>query len=539
MTNANFREVALGEIAPSPMNPRKDFAGEKFAELVESIKQKGVIEPIIIRPVNGKKPFEIVAGERRFKASIEAGLQEIPAIIRELSDDEAYDFMLIENLQRQDLTEREEAESFKAYVGRHGKDAVKDLAEKTGIRPAYIRGRLAVLALPKDVLEAWANGTIRFGHCQQLLRISDKAEQLRFFKRTLQDEMSVSGLKNWIDRQQILLSAALFPSAKECHGCRDNSQVQEDLFGLGAGKPACLDPGCFKEKQAAWLKANWEKSTFKKSHKTNGFAFDQDLGYSAKEAFGKYEWSKKPAQKCFACENFVTLIEVNGKVNEKQACLKPACYRDVGREKTAVKKPANPGGARASWHGEYFRDQFFCKRIPEELAKLEAEGKDKFWYLLLAVAIHGNKMEFRNGHDYSGWILKKPAEEARKTLLELVRNVVLSGQHVGPSSYNGFGTKGRRLVAEFLGIDLAKEYAVDEEYLQKKTKAEIIKFIRDFKLLDDPKIHARREKEKRFRVAADNIETLKKADLVDLILKSGIDLVGMVPDEVLKAGAKP
>src|SRR3989304_3191232 len=120
MTRKNaseFLETPLEELSSNPRNPRKGFTGPKFDELLASIKEKGVIEPIIVRTKKAGG-YEVVAGERRLRASSQAGLQTIPAIVRELTDEQAFDFMLIENLQREDLTEAEEAQSFQSYVGR-------------------------------------------------------------------------------------------------------------------------------------------------------------------------------------------------------------------------------------------------------------------------------------------------------------------------------------------------------------------------------------------------------------------------------------
>src|SRR4030042_6681013 len=151
-----FLELPLVEIGSTPRNPRKGFAGPKFDELVASVKEKGVIEPIIVRPVSlaGMK-YQIVAGERRFRAAEKASHETIPAIIRQLDDGQAFDFMLIENLQREDLTAFEEAEGFRLYVGRHGEKGVAELAEKTGISARYVRRRLAVLGRPATILAAW------------------------------------------------------------------------------------------------------------------------------------------------------------------------------------------------------------------------------------------------------------------------------------------------------------------------------------------------------------------------------------------------
>ena len=130
-------QIPLCQIVSSPNNPRKSFAGEKFNDLVESIRTKGVIEPIIVRPeITGNEGgnFEIVAGERRYRATIliskDPVKDTIPAMVRELTNEEAFDFMLIENLQRENLTPLEEAESFKTYVIVRGLESGVNLVGK-------------------------------------------------------------------------------------------------------------------------------------------------------------------------------------------------------------------------------------------------------------------------------------------------------------------------------------------------------------------------------------------------------------------------
>ena len=117
MTTQTYQEISLSEIKVNPRNPRKGFEGQKFDQLVASIREKGVIEPIVVRRKG--KGFEIVAGERRFRAQCQVNPESsIAAVVRELSEDEAFEFMIIENLQREDLTEMEEAQSFllKAFL---------------------------------------------------------------------------------------------------------------------------------------------------------------------------------------------------------------------------------------------------------------------------------------------------------------------------------------------------------------------------------------------------------------------------------------
>ena len=529
MKTTDFREIKLGEIAPSPMNPRKGFTGDKFAELVASIKQKGVIEPIIIRPVKARGvPYEIVVGERRFRASCDADLETIPAIVRELTDDEAYDFMLVENLQREDLTEREEAASFKAYVGRHGKESEKDLAEKTGIRPGYIRSRVRVLELPAKVLKAWDDGKLVFGHLQQLLRLPDEEAlegMIKWVFQQLQWEhgLTVKDLARQIDEEAPAIGGAFFKAAESCQACPSNSAVQKELFGVETKGARCLNSKCFKNRQVEWLSANWKTTAIAKKAGTNSFRFEGDLDYSDFNRFGDYRG--KPGKKCAGCENFISIIELSGKVEHEQACVgDKGCYRAITNPKSAKGRETgerDPEAPRATWHGEFFRDVFLSKRIPEVLAGVDPEDP-KIKALLLVCAVHGNQsvLDTRN---LSAGLLAKSTSELQKAFKAVVEKVVLSGQHVGTTEYNGFGTKGRQLVGKYLGIDLEKEFAVDADYLDKKTKAEIIAFGKKFKLFD-----------KNVDVAK-----LKKSDLVKVVLAHGEKLVGLVPNEILKEAKKP
>lgn len=182
MQKQDFQEIALSNILPSPWNPRKTFKGPEFNELVDSIREQGVIQPVLVRPIEGKDvPYELVFGERRLKASIVVSKKNggpekstIPALIRELNDDQAFELTTIENLQREDLNELEEAQGFKMFADRKGEEALPELAERTGKDIRYIRRRLAVLTLPKKVLKSWQNGDLRYGHLQQLLRLGNK-----------------------------------------------------------------------------------------------------------------------------------------------------------------------------------------------------------------------------------------------------------------------------------------------------------------------------------------------------------------------------
>jgi ParB family transcriptional regulator, chromosome partitioning protein len=565
MTDINFREIPLSEISPNPKNPRKAFTGPKFDELVASIKEKGVIEPIIVRPVNGKKaPFEIVAGERRFKALSQiaaensgAGQVAIPAIVRKLTDDEAYDFMLIENLQREDLTEREEAESFKAYVARHGEESLPALAEKTGIRPGYIRGRLKVLELPAKVLKLWEKGELAFGHLQQLLRIvsareKERDELIRWLLQQLKWErtVSVKELASHIDDMAPALGGAFFKTSEICSSCSENSTVQRDLFDIEAKGGHCLNATCFKKRQADWLTENWKTTAIAKKAGTNGFKFSDDVR-AHRNINSFYNWlgatAHQPGAKCKSCQSFITVLEISGKVDEEKACAgDKSCYNAVTSDRSAKEKKTgerDPEAPRASWHGTYFRDVFFRKRIHEKIAEADPKAPE-LEVLKLFCLIKSNRdareavakeLKIRDGYMTShasldNAILALATDKAAALLPVAIEAGLLEGQVSISEAEGGLGVGGRsrRGAAELLGVDLAKEFSVSEDYLAKKTKAEILAFIRTFK------IYAEAKQLMKVCHAGMDPEKLKKSELIELILKSGVDLVGKVPAEILK-----
>jgi ParB/RepB/Spo0J family partition protein len=556
-----FKEIPLTDIVPSPLNPRRSFSGDKFDELCASIKQKGVIEPIIVREIPSKKGipghYEIVAGERRFKASCAVKLETIPAIVRELSDDEAYDdFMLVENLQRDDLTELEEATSFKAWTGRHGEGAVKDLAEKVGIRPGYIRGRIEVLSLPKKILAAWEKGELAYGHLAQILRIPDERARLEVFAEVMREGYSVAKLRAEIDDDVVPLAAALFNTAK-CASCPSNSTVQKTLFDIEAsGKAVCMKSSCFAGKQGGWLNEHWPETDLAKSTKTPGFIFADEWGrrgYNRQNEFGSYR-GNTTAKKCFSCINLRTIIELTGERDKYRGpivCLGDrACFLKVcnageaaarATTQAAKKKAVAAGNApRVSWHGEYFRNRFFKKRVPEILKGLQAENEKAKTVLLMCLAhanqearsvlrkVLGLKDEFGADKNLFSKFLALPYEKIEPIFRDAVKAMFIEGQDVG--DWSGLGSTNRRLIADFLGVDLAKEFSVDEEYLAKKTKNELLAFGKKSGVFADPKV-IKYLAEKMKGLAP---EKLKKSELIDVFLKSGVDLVGKVPAEILK-----
>lgn len=551
-----FKEIPIAEVQASGRNPRigKD---RQIEALTNSIKEKGVLEPIIVRPVDYPKPecpFEIVAGERRWLAAKRAGLKTIPAIVKVLSADEAYDVMLIENLQRDDLTEMEEALSFKKYLDKHGKESALDIAQRTSISAAHVRRRVAVLGLPDYAIEAWKKGQLLFGHLEQQLRVKDQKTRKDLFDRARGTKdnppSTVANLKENIDRMAPDLKTAFFALDSAgclCLSCGSNSAIQNELFAIDADakvKMKCLDKKCFIAKQNKFLEEKWPESTLAKRFKTQGYRMIQQIGWNGFEGFKDY--GVKPDAKCFECEHFVSILDDDFEVRYGQACLNKKCYAAIGRAKTkSGKAKIDPNAPRCAWHGEYFRDLFLKRRIPEVAKKVDPDD-DKMATLLLGLAVKENTEAQKvlakklgvKVPEYGGFaekvfkvLFSKPRAEVKAAVKDTVTEILLQGQSRG---WSGFGTESRFLVAEFLGVDVAKEFAVDEEYLKKKTKLEVQAFIAKSGLIKEPKFIAYLEKTLKGKKPI-TTDKMKKSEVVEAVLKCGVNLVGRVPDEILKA----
>ncbi len=166
-------EIAIDRIVPNPKQPRRTFVEAELEELAESIRTKGVIQPILVRPDPAQpEMFEIIAGERRWRAARRAGLSMIPAVVREMDDREMLEIAIIENVQRSDLNAVEEAEAYKALIDRFGRTQ-ESVAQQVGKSREHVSNTLRLLSLPEDVREHVREGRMTAGHGRALLKTSD------------------------------------------------------------------------------------------------------------------------------------------------------------------------------------------------------------------------------------------------------------------------------------------------------------------------------------------------------------------------------
>ncbi|MCQ2514596.1 MAG: ParB/RepB/Spo0J family partition protein [Ruminococcus sp.] len=181
--------LRISEIEPNRSQPRKDFDEKALSELAESISQHGLLQPLLVRPLT-LGGYQIVAGERRYRACRMAGINEVPVIIRELSDSEAMELALIENLQREDLSPLEEASGYKALMDDFG-FTQEEVAESVGKSRPAVANSLRLLKLPESIVAFLQDGRISAGHARALLSLENEEQMLTIAQEIVLKDLSV------------------------------------------------------------------------------------------------------------------------------------------------------------------------------------------------------------------------------------------------------------------------------------------------------------------------------------------------------------
>jgi ParB family chromosome partitioning protein len=181
-------EVPTDLIDPSPLQPRSIFDDGKLTELAKSISLNGVVQPVLLRRKGTR--FELIAGERRWRAAVQAGLTKIPAVLRNISDEKVLEIALIENIQREDLNPIEEARAYKKLIDALGLTQ-ETVAERVGRDRSYVTNYLRLLRLPEDLQELLQAGRLSTGHARTLLGLEDVDVQRRLARKIIEQDLSV------------------------------------------------------------------------------------------------------------------------------------------------------------------------------------------------------------------------------------------------------------------------------------------------------------------------------------------------------------
>jgi len=192
-------ELPLARIRPNPFQPRVTFDPEALRELQQSIEAHGILQPVVVRPSGDG--FELISGERRFRASQAAGLTTIPAIVRDVPDEEMLELALVENVQRQDLDPLEKARGYRRLVEKL-QLTQEQVAEKVGLRRSTVANHLRLLELPGAVQEAVAQGLLSMGHARALLGLAEAAQQELLCAEIVRQGLSVRAVEERVRRAQ-------------------------------------------------------------------------------------------------------------------------------------------------------------------------------------------------------------------------------------------------------------------------------------------------------------------------------------------------
>lgn len=215
--------IDINDIKPNEKQPRKNFDEAKLDELANSIKEHGLIQPVILRKAS--RGYEIVAGERRWRACRKAGFKEIPSIIKELTDEENMLVAIIENMQREDLDPIEEAEGLNQMIDTFGLTQ-EEVSKSVGKSRPYITNALRLLKLPEEVRNFLSQGKLSVGHARAIAGVTDSSRQIELAQYTIEHELSVREIEKLIKEGNLQKNKA---PRRKAEKSPDVKQVEEDL----------------------------------------------------------------------------------------------------------------------------------------------------------------------------------------------------------------------------------------------------------------------------------------------------------------------
>ncbi|MBR1526948.1 MAG: ParB/RepB/Spo0J family partition protein, partial [Prevotella sp.] len=263
------RNIPLTDICPSNLNPRKTFDQESLNELAENIKENGLIQPITVRklPKGSDHKFEIVCGERRYRAVTIAGMEEIPCVVRELDDKQAFAAMIIENLQRKDVDPMEEAAAFsKLYTD--GTMKIAEIAKMLGKSSSFVTSRIQLNNIIPEFEALMRNGTLYLVHLLEICKLTQDQQKVlydncfseaciarwtqKILKLEILHEMIDEHVMNFLDTAQFSLADSSFACGKDCEGCPFNTKNKPESYKDSA-RPRCMNAVCFKQKVQEYI----------------------------------------------------------------------------------------------------------------------------------------------------------------------------------------------------------------------------------------------------------------------------------------------
>lgn|GEM_PF-750548 len=355
--------VPLSEIEPDPNNVRHQADDDKFAELVESVEERGVLQPILLRPIKSsdenRAKYRIIAGERRFRAAKQAKLTEIPACILEIGEGDALDVQLIENIQREDLHPLDEADGLLRLMETENLD-VPAVAQRLGKKPRYVARMLALTNLIEDARQDLRVGKITLAHALEICRLAPEvqAEALKacyeddpIFSHGSRNGASEAGkerLARHVRHLQAWLETHIYLNLKKAPFKKDDSRLREDgltcidcpqrtghnamLFADIRDEETCLNPGCFKGKIVKLLELKKDEIEKKSGKPAAYLSTDYGSGVKSNGALRKNEYQLLD-RKADRCQHAEQAVFVDGSLlgQIKYICREETCKDHRGR----------------------------------------------------------------------------------------------------------------------------------------------------------------------------------------------------------------
>lgn len=539
-----FMIIPLNNINPAKINYRKSFDPEKMKEMTASVKDKGVLEPILVRALKGKAngQFEVVAGTRRFTAAMNAGLDDIPAIVKDLTDEEVLEIQIVENCQREDPNPMDESEGFKRLLDM-GHHTPETLSEKIGRSITYVLSRLKLVDLDEEVRKAISSGEIGMGHAVLFTRLQNHDDQKEFLKKLHDFEWSVRHAKSQLDGYYSNdIADAVFDTG-DCATCAFRSRNQTVLFPDLNDKDTCSDKNCF------FLKTRGHYKMIIDGKALDGLQVfrskedvDELISYEAENSVGitgnkdtagwSFKYPAKYETKCAECAKHHAWFMYEDEsysgptVKFGEICLNRNCLdkMQAGEEKhndgpVPAKEVASPWAIEA--------DAARClRRFSVRKLELAIENSPVLTDRLILLGLLSNCDHYSVGDAEKTKFFKEFAPEYMDDVDEVDYFEAETYLLINKIPVNRLGRAIEKLVALTLpciggdalaqmlpeaGVHLDLDFCVDREWLETKTKRELLKLIDELGL--GIKIKSPTEKK-----------------LIDAILKQ--NLAGKIPAEI-------
>jgi ParB family chromosome partitioning protein len=493
----DFDILPIGQLYESPLNPRKTYTEKGMGELTESIRTKGIQMPLLVRPNNGR--FEIAAGHRRYRAALRLKLTEVPALIRDLNDNDFLELITIENLQREDIHPLDEAQGYQTLIEKTGLD-VQAVAAKIGKSISYVYQRLKLIELIPEAQGAFASEKITAGHAVLIARLQPNEQKQVLIEigkgRWSGDEiMPTRELADYIetnihlDLNSVSFSKkdpALVPETGPCTTCPNRTGSQPELFPDIKKKDMCTVPDCFHRKIEAHI-AQWFQ---KKSQDTDvpplRLSGDYDyrnkkLPENSKDPIPANLWNEITDRKKKTCEYIREgmIIEGRSKGRILHVCIEPKCkvhhgsaYDSAENQKWKAQQKTESEKRKQE---KTFRLRILdatVVKIPNELSKedlvfLAVQFLDELWdeYKKEFVKRHGiEPIKKQYSRDYL-----KPAEKYFKTLDRwALQKILMEMALIWNLERRSFGGK----ISDHLK-EMAKRYKIDIKAMEAQFQKEL------------------------------------------------------------------